>query len=155
MPVLAILWKNSQFVDEGDLLNLIKGIVYCQRCREHTLGSTSPVGRLYDRYLELHPEEDESLTQWIIDNRVNDYDPFGSSVRSTAVSSKEYKQADKVRRVIAAENEANQHRGFRHSVKADMELKRIERNLPKAIERGDHAAVEAMTKKKNRILGQK
>lgn len=113
-----------------------------------TLGSTSPVGHLYDRYLQLYPEEDEAVTEWIMENRTNSYDPFGTSVANYARSSKEFNEARQVRRTIANERDLSQTVLIRRMENLKGKLVRIEKRLSRAVASDDTDAIEAATKDK-------
>lgn len=80
----------GDILSEEDLQHLIRGLVkYSQAAGpSKSGGSASPVIPIYTVYAEKYPACEAELTSWIIRNRVNDYDPFGTS--SNCSSYKEF-----------------------------------------------------------------
>lgn len=74
-----------------ELYLLIKGLIlYTQSYRGCSGGSVSPIRVLLEEFQSKDPEREPELTSWIIDNRVNVYDPWGGQKFSDARSFKEY-----------------------------------------------------------------
>ena len=74
-----------------ELYLLIKGLIlYTQSYQKCSGGSVSPIRVLLEEFQSKDPEREPELTSWIIDNRVNVYDPWGGKKFSEARSFKEY-----------------------------------------------------------------
>jgi hypothetical protein len=75
------LWDAmAQELSEEQLRFLIRGLVHYSRARgPAAIGlSVSPVIRLFQSYSKRFPDDQFRLTRWIVVNRVNPYEPFGS-----------------------------------------------------------------------------
>jgi len=79
--------KYAQKRSADELYQLIKGLIYFTRIFPSSGGgSVSPISTLLDIFAEKDPEREPELTAWIIDNRTNRYDPWGTSRYSYARS---------------------------------------------------------------------
>ncbi len=77
--------KVAKVLSEDELRHLIQGLVLYSRARGRGIGgSASPVIFLYLTYIARFPNFEPELTAWVVDNRVNDYEPFGSSCHEGA-----------------------------------------------------------------------
>ncbi len=66
-------------LSQAKLLLLIKGIVLLGKNWGIGIGgSVSPTIILYKHYILLYPEDEKELTDWILNNRVSKYDPYGT-----------------------------------------------------------------------------
>lgn len=82
-------YANTKTAEE--LYLLIKGLIlYTQSYQKCSGGSVSPIRVLHEEFHSKDPEREPELTSWIIDNRVNVYDPWGAQKFSEARSFKEY-----------------------------------------------------------------
>lgn len=139
--------KLAKTIPEYELRHLIQGIVlYSQARRRGVGGSASPVIVLYHSYVERFPAQEPTLTGWIVNNRVNDFDPFGRvcsrAVRTYAeflefvrCSELEAEAREKAR--VDEIAKLKQQRQVRDAVKATS-------NLANAVRRGDLQAVTAL-----------
>jgi hypothetical protein len=71
---------------DDDLENLIRGWVLHSRASGDSGGSVSPVIWLFQVFQQRCPSREPELTQWIFANRVNDYEPYGSTCREPRVA---------------------------------------------------------------------
>jgi len=70
-----------------ELYRLIKGLIYFTRVFPRSGGgSVSPISTLLEIFATKDPAREPELTAWIIDNRTNRYDPWGTSRQSYARS---------------------------------------------------------------------
>ena len=147
--------ENKGSVDllsKEELCASIKGLVNLGVLTGRTYGSVSAVNILYFSYIERFPEEDERITGWVLRHRINTYDPFGTIVDNDAKSYKGFLQIKKIKSLVSAEKIEQDK--IAHLAKIKRDLIKIERNLPKAVARNDHLAVDAMNKKRNRIMSE-
>jgi hypothetical protein len=127
---------------EPDVRDLIKGLVMYSRTKRLVGGSVSPVIDLYSVYRQRFPELEPLLTAWIVENRVNDYEPFGTTVHHSAKSFGAFQAA-----------RADRRQGVKHSEQADQDRKRARLareatgRLANAVRRGDVKAVKVLLDK--------
>jgi len=70
-----------------DLYRLITGLIYFTRIFPSSGGgSVSPISTLLNIFASKDPKREPELTAWIVDNRTNRYDPWGTSRDSAARS---------------------------------------------------------------------
>ncbi len=70
---------------------LIKGMLSFYNTNQiHTGGSVSPIRWLYQYVREAYSEHEPKICEWIVKNRNNKYEPFGSIYSNTALSWKEF-----------------------------------------------------------------
>jgi hypothetical protein len=137
-PVMAsLLAQNDKIysLSREDLELLIKGIVPLSR----PFGSVTPIPYVLRMYKNRFPDDEPSLTSWIVSNRVNDYDPFGNTQYNNASSLAEHSS------LLDAEREA---RDQRMQEEADRAIKlrssKATDRLANAIRRGDVKAAESL-----------
>lgn len=134
----------------SDLENLIKGIIlYSRASQRSTGGSVSPVIVLYEGHASRFPDREPALTAWIVDHRLNPYEPFGSAQHPEARSLQEYRRLSFERSARAHTNSVAE---AERQVRAREErLLREQREatvrLAPAIRRGDLLAVKALVAK--------
>ena len=128
---------------------LIRGMVLFWKRTNTFNGSVSLLHRYYIQYVTRFPEDDHGMTQWILENRDNEYDPFGTIVESDASSYQEFLQIKRVKAEMSKQHIALNE--VAHRARLQRDLKKIEVNLPKAIARNDGAAVAAMQSTQNEI----
>lgn len=140
----------GQRLKKLDLANLIRGLVaYGRVTGRSTGGSVSPIIPLYYAFAERFPKDEPDLTRWIVSNRTNEYDPFGSTICNRESSLEDYRRARGARAEVAI---ANETRDLARQAE-DKERKRIKdaenatSNLCNAVRRGDLAAVKALLQK--------
>lgn len=144
-------WRRvARELGASDLEHLIKGIVlYSRASRRSTGGSVSPVIVLYEGHSLRFPDHEPALTAWIVDHRMNPYEPFGSTQHPEARSLQEYRRLSFERssrahanRVAEAERQerAREERLLREQREATV-------RLAPAIRRGDLLAVKALLAK--------
>lgn len=129
-------------LNEFELRNLIRGLVLFSRVTGWSGGSVSPVIVLYRAYIERWPEREPALTGWIVDNRLNDYEPFGTICHGDARSQAELHQ---FRVCCAKDRAANMARDAeRQQQAASLKAARATTRVTGAVRRGDVAALEAL-----------
>lgn len=140
-----IEWDNLALVlCERDLESLIRGFVHYSRKQSPASpgGSVSPVIRLYSSFVSRFPDSEPNLTAWIVLNRVNPYEPFGTLSCNNAVTLDRHLASRAERRARAIENEATEN-----ARQAEAAVRRSEiatSRLAAAVKRGDNAAVAAL-----------
>lgn len=130
-----------------ELRSLIRGLIRYSREAgpSKSGGSASPVIPIYEVFVEKYPDEEPELTAWIVENRVNEYEPFGTIVHDNARNLEAYHQRRVSRQQIAKTNiEQDQ---ARHQEKLKRVAIKATEDLPNAVKRGDIAAVEALLAK--------
>lgn len=127
---------------QSDLEAVIRGLVHYSRTGRPTGGSVSPVIWLFARYAARFPESEPSLTRWVVANRVNPYEPFGSVIENQATSIGEYVLRRLSRGARARSNEAIEHE--RKAEAASRRADKATTRLVGAIKRGDVTAVAAL-----------
>ena len=140
-------WRLAKSLSEPRLRNFIRGLVLYHRATGEVPdghGSASPVIHYYSEYIKRFPDSEPSLTAWIVDNRVNGYEPFGrwgikarSQAELIAISQEDLKRQSKQSAKEALDHEA---RGLRETQKAT-------ERLADAVRRGDLKAVKALIEK--------
>ena len=85
-------WKEAALkLDTKDLDRLIRGMVLFIRASFPSYySSVSPVIVLYGCYIKRNPINEPELTRWIVANRVNPYEPFGTVMYPTATTYDEF-----------------------------------------------------------------
>lgn len=144
-------WEDlAKELSETDLAALIHGIVLYSIARNQSLGgSVSPVIVLFRCYRKRFPKTEPALSGWIVTNRVNLYEPFGSWVYPDARCYSEFLQESMVQ---AAKTERNieqelQRQKRSAQIKRESEAQRATKNLVNAVRRGDVKAVKALLAK--------
>ena len=139
--------RVAKVLSEDELRHLIHGLVLYSRARERGIGgSVSPVIGLYLNYIARFPEQEPALTGWVVDNRVNDYEPFGSVYHEGArtyaefLERRECRQREHEARLLQRQQEAARLKQMRDAQKATP-------NLANAVRRGDLKAVMALLAK--------
>jgi hypothetical protein len=138
--------KTGSDLPEPKLQALIRGLVLFSQASGWSGGSVSPVISLYAVYVERFPLSEPSLTRWVVANRRNDYEPFGTIRHGNAGTLEELREHQRAKSVQRASNlqreelrseEAAQLRRLRESKDAT-------HNLFNAVWRGDLGAVTAL-----------
>lgn len=139
--------KVAEVLSEDELRHLIHGLVLYSRARGRGVGgSVSPVIALYYDYIARFPGQEPALTAWVVDNRVNDYDPFGSACDEGARTYAEFLERQELRwrehqaRLLQRQQDAARLKQMRDAEKATT-------NLAGAVRRGDLKAVMALLAK--------
>jgi hypothetical protein len=79
------LVRMDRELSKDELDGLIRGLVRCG-----VGGSVSPAIPLFAFFARAYTHDEPSLTRWIVANRVNPYDPFGTVVCNDASSLEEH-----------------------------------------------------------------
>lgn len=136
-------WRQlARTLSESDLRNLIKGLVLLVREPLNGAGSVSPVIPLFECYRTRFESEERALGTWIVANRVNPAEPFGSGKFPAARTLSEY-QAARVSHgaeMDRLQGEAQEEARERRAQKATL-------GLADAVRRGDLRAVAALLAK--------
>jgi hypothetical protein len=91
------------------LEHLIRGVVRYGQLGRPTGGSVSPVIRLFAMYRACAAKADfDLLSAWIVKNRSNPYEPYGSAAYGSARTADEYDHQQKSRRARAQQNMARE-----------------------------------------------
>ncbi len=81
------------------LSDLIKGMLtFCKENHLHTGGSVSPIRWLYEFYRKNYPDSEPQLCEWIVRNRNNHYEPFGTICSNNALSWKLHCELETMRK---------------------------------------------------------
>jgi hypothetical protein len=129
------------------LERLIRGVVRYGQLGRQTGGSVSPVIRLFAMYRACAAKADvDLLSAWIVENRNNPFEPYGSAVYGGARTADEYGHQQKNRRARAEQNMAREQLRQQQagSLKAQIRADRATAQLRRTVERGDLRAVEAL-----------
>lgn len=107
--------KYAEKRSADELYRLIKGLIYFTRVFPSSGGgSVSPISTLLEIFARKDPAREPELTAWIIDNRTNRYDPWGTSrdsgARSLAERAAELRDQAHARNVNLAKDSAR--RGY-------------------------------------------
>ena len=125
------------------IAELIRGLVlYSKASGRATGGSVSPVIALYRVLIDRKPSWEPELTRWIVLNRTNPYEPFGTINDEGATTHSEYVERRAIRALRARANQAaevERQEGAR-KVRANRATSRI----VAAVRRGDLLAVKAL-----------
>jgi hypothetical protein len=133
-----------------DVADLIRGLIlYCRASGRSIGGSVSPVIVLYRSLIERVPEWEPPLTRWIVDNRTNPYEPFGTLNDEGATTYGEYVERREARVQRARANEAAEVERQQEAIKIRVTRERDEstQRLAGAVRRGDLRAVQALLRK--------
>lgn len=133
-------WESiGRKLDRPELEALIRGLVVLERGPLVGAGSVSPVIPLFRALHQRFATDAPALTEWIIEQRVNEYIPFGSPRYAGARTFEDCRLIDSLESRVA---EANQARA--QQAAAAKRAERATQRLPHAVRRGDVAAVKAM-----------
>lgn len=161
--VASVTKKDAEILASAlshlELTKLIRSLVKYTRKYGPSVsgGSASPVVFLYQQFCDLYPEDEPEMTAWIVDNRINNYEPFGTIIHCDSRSMIEHLNARHQQSLCAQANIAESSQ--RHEDKLAREAVKATENLPNAIRRGDIAAINALlekgadTQEANRIVG--
>lgn len=130
-------------LEAAELEALIRGLLtYSKVSGRQIGGSCSPVIELYRVFTEVAPECEPELTAWIVANRTDSYEPFGSGNDEQATSLAEYisRRDARARRVQERQQQARDLRAIR-------DRKESTEKLAAAVRRGDLSAVKALLSK--------
>lgn len=144
-------WMDvAVMMPEDQLRLLIRGLVVFSKLRGRALGgSVSPVIWLFHVYANRFPECEPNLTRWVVANRVNPNEPFGTCADNDASSWADYLARRAAR---AARRDANMRlEKARQDAAADRRRMRSRDiatfRLAAAVRRGDQRKVEALLAK--------
>jgi hypothetical protein len=133
----------AQEMSESDLENLIKGYVLYTRARPtHSGGSASPAIELYRSFAERFPHKSEEIADWIFINRINHYEPLGTSVDFGARSLKEYISRRAEHKRLAKLNMEKEL--LRQKEASNRRKETATQRLATAVRRGDLKAVKSL-----------
>jgi hypothetical protein len=136
-------WREvGQRLALDDLISVTRGLVLFSQASGWTGGSVSPVIALYSEYLRRRPDDDLSLTSWIVDHRRNEYEPFGTTIHGGARTLGEFNRYQQERLRRAAEGRARD--AERQRVDALAKAERATSRTVAAVKRGDVAALRAL-----------
>jgi len=142
--MVARSWEQiCDDLSEEELSSFIKGLIkYSIITGTSTGGSASPVILLYWRYVNRFPKSEPELTNWIVENRTNEYDPFGTLSHYNARSMAEYIERREARRIEVERSEQ-----YDQQKKKERLAKRATKNIANAVRRGDLNAVISLIEK--------
>ena len=140
-------WRTvAKSLPESHLFNLIRGFVLYGQAGGWLGGSGSPVITLYREYIVRFPEKEPALTEWIVDNRTNDYEPFGTVFDEGARTYSDFIERRR-KRLEWEEARWRQRREEERTQKFLREKEKATARLANAVRRGDLKAVEALLAK--------
>lgn len=127
---------------EPQLRDLIRGLVLHSQAGGFSGGSVSPVVPLYRVYRERFPMHEPPLTAWIVENRINEYEPFGTVRHNDATS---YELFLEQQAEALVEKRLQEDREELRQQEARAERGRVATGrLANAVRRGDLKAVKAL-----------
>jgi hypothetical protein len=142
--------KLSETLSKAELRALIVGLVKFDVAHEGRAyaGSATPIAGLYYKFAELYPDDEQALTEWIVKNRANDYDPFGTIVCNDVLSLGMHRAYFEGREAARKRRESyvSEWQSYQDGVRKDLKAIEGNKNLPGAIARGDISAVTALIK---------
>ncbi len=128
------------------IADLIRGLVlYCRASKRQIGMSVSPVIGLYRELVRRAPPWEPELTSWVVENRTNRYEPFGTS-KGSGRSYAEYVENKRTFEKWREEGQVAQRKEERAGRLA-RERKLATERLANAVRRGDLTAVQAMLAK--------
>jgi hypothetical protein len=139
-------WREiGNELSETDLRCLIKGLVLLGRNALRGAGSVSPVVPLFERYRARFGSSEEALGKWILMNRANPAEPFGSGKHPSVATWREYETA----REIDDENvsQPREDDQVQHAEAQKRKAQKATIMLGDAVRRGDLAAVTSLLAK--------
>jgi len=140
-----VAWDDlATRLSRDDLASLIRGLIHYNRASGPAAlgGSVSPVIRLYSAHTSRFPEDEPSLTGWIVANRVNPYEPFGTMTCNDAPTFAAHLARRSARRAKSSENELLEAARQREAAGRRRDV--ASTRLAAAVRRGDRSAVEAL-----------
>ena len=127
--------------------DLIRGLVLYSRASGRNLcGSVSPVSVLYRAMVHTRPKWEPAFTRWIITNRTNQWEPFGTLNTGGATTYQEFvahktKEAEvKARRSAVGKEQQSQDQ----RLKQQRDRTEATQRIAAAVMRGDLNAVKAL-----------
>lgn len=137
------LWtKFGSSLPRSDLEAIIRGLVVYSKSTGWSGGSVSPVIALFRVYQERFPRFERRLADWILANRSNAYEPYGSARCGEARSREEYEKCLQLLSERAADKQASERE--RRNAAAREKSKKATNRLRNAVRRGDVAAVDGL-----------
>lgn len=135
---------------DDEIRDLIRGLVLYSRAVGHGIGgSVSPVIVLYSELIGRLPDWEPEFTSWVVANRRNRWEPFGTLNDGNATTFRAFKSYCET---CATEQAKRYEAGLKRQA-ADQEAKRARdrrestERIAAAVQRGDRHAVEALLKK--------
>ncbi|GKS60523.1 hypothetical protein YTPLAS18_40500 [Nitrospira sp.] len=135
----------AEVLSVEELENLIRGLVLYSGASGWCRGSVSPVIALYWKFVRRAPRREPRLTGWIVRNRVNEYDPFGTIVHFGAMNLRDFETAWEWKKAIARQNIAAERE--RQEADRKRAAVRATGRLANAVRRGDIKAVAALLRR--------
>jgi len=129
-------------LSDDDLRRVIMGLVLYSRASGWNGGSRSPVLVLYHEFLRREPQDEPQVTSWIVANRRNGYEPFGTLGHGGARTQSEY--LARTQRWVAERAERHASDLARQEEGRAAKLAAATRRLAPAVRRGDVKAVQAL-----------
>jgi hypothetical protein len=139
--------EAARQVGVSNVPDLIRGLVRYSRISGRGIGgSVSPVVTLYRIVVEQLRIAEPELTRWIVSNRTNPYEPFGTLSHEHATTYAEY-LVRRAARTFRASSDDAERRQRAKDVRNERERKESTERLANAVRRGDVAAVQALLDK--------
>lgn len=136
-------WRElGQQLEREHLHKIIRGLVAYSQAGGFLGGSVSPVIALYHALVRRFPADEPDVTRWVVNNRVNPWEPFGSMVCNSATT-----QAGRARSIGALASARAKGAAIEEERQQAATLIRGQRatqRLANAVRRGDVKAVEAL-----------
>lgn len=131
---------------EMQLELLIRGLVLYSRTGRPLGGSVSPAIFLFREFARRFPEPEAQLARWVVANRVNDYEPFGTTLCNDAPSMAEH-QTRRLERDARRHLELQTREQEARAEKQQRDAEKATARLGNAVRRGDSKAVDALLRK--------
>lgn len=125
-----------------ELRDLVKGLVFLSRHLGPIGGSVSPVTRVFREIQCRKPPWTDELAGWVLDHRVNEYEPFGTMIPLQVKDLdglRKWQEDCLSRRAARADAEA-----LRAREASERRAARATKNVVGAVRRGDLAGLKAL-----------
>ncbi len=133
-------WARS--ASDESLRRMMRGLVLYSRATDSPAGSASPLIPLYWEFVSRAPRDEPEVTAWIVDNRTNEYEPFGTGKHGGARTLEQFRTYQHEDAARAAEGVARDKERQRRA--ANDKARTATAKLPAAVKRGDLKAVQAL-----------